>query len=47
MVPAMDKVSFATVDTSNNKIMDRNTRNCDPKYSLRPILDLKSKPLAK
>ena len=47
MVPAIDKVSFATVDTSNNKIIDRSTKNCDPKYSLRAILDLKSRPLAK
>ena len=47
MVPAPDEVSFAMVDIINKNIMDRNTRNCEPKYSFRAILDLKSKPLAK
>lgn len=47
MSAASEEIALTSTKTKSNKKIESNAKNCDPKYSLRPILDLKSNPLAK
>jgi len=45
-VPIAEERKLIKENNITSKMMEIKTKSCDPKYSFRAILDLKSKPLA-